>query len=178
MSCPDELTLDLWSAGALAQPEAETIRAHVGSCANCTMQLERWLAAATSMRAALDLDQSERAYLATLDLGGTWRNQAAPATDSPWGWIALIGVVAAFIAWTVSAQPFGDVFATANQVGLGTFLLTNAVELLLGAVRALIDVSTNPVLALSQPLLAVLALALLFWPRMKSAPQYLEGVRS
>jgi hypothetical protein len=130
------------------------------------------------LRAALELDEDEHAYLSSLNLAGAWRTQSESATDSTWGWVALFGVVSAFFAWTALLQPFLLVVATANLVGVGTVALTSAVGLLLDAGRALIDMSTNPALGLSQPLLALLALALLFWPRIKSAPTYLQGVRS
>ena len=131
-----------------------------------------------TLRAALDLDQEERAYLASLDLAATWRVRSNSVAESAWGWLAFLVVVAAFIGWTVAAQPFGDLLATANQVGLNTILVSTALRLLLGLGQLLIDFTTSPVLALSQPLLIVLALALLFWPRMTSAPHYLQGVRS
>lgn len=131
-----------------------------------------------SLRAALDLDQGERAYLASLDLAATWRTQPSKATDSPWGWIALTCVVAAFIGWTLAAEPFGDLLTLANQVGLSTVMLGTAFWLVLQSAISLIDVSTSPALSLSQPVLAVLALALLFWPRIKSAPHSLQGVLS
>lgn len=178
MSCPDELTLDLWSGDALPPEEAATVSAHVASCATCAAQQERWQTASARLHVALDLDQDERAYLASLDLATTWRTGAANASDSPWGWVALFGVITAFIAWTVALQPFGELLATANQVGLTTVLVSNALGLVLSAGHSLIDLSTNPALGLSQPLLALIALALLFWPRIRSAPHYLQGVRS
>jgi hypothetical protein len=178
MSCPDELTLDLWLANALPPDEAATVSAHVAACATCTAQQERWHAISASLQAALDLDQDERAYLAGLDLAATWRTRPAGTTDAPWGWLALVGVVAAFIAWAVAAQSFGLALAAASEVGLDTVLLTTALGLLLGVGQAVIELSTNPALGLAQPLLALLALALLFWPRITSAPHYLQGVHS
>jgi hypothetical protein len=178
MSCPDELTLDLWLARALPTEEAASVAAHVATCASCTAQQARWHADAANLRAALELDQDERAYLASLDLSSTWRAQSATATDARWGWLALLGIVTGFIAWTVAAQPFGDLLGTANLVGLSTVLLTATVSLLLSVAQSLIDVSINPALGLAQPLLAVLALLVLFWPRIASAPRYFQGVRS
>jgi anti-sigma factor RsiW len=178
MSCPDDLTLDLWLAHALPSAEASAVAAHVAACPSCTVQQARWQADNLSLRSALELDHDERAYLANLDLATTWRAQAAPSTDARWGWLALLGIITAFIAWTIAAQPFGELLGTANLFGLGTVLLTNAVTLLLGVATSLIDVSTNPALGLAQPLLAVLALTVLFWPRIASAPRYLQGVRS
>src|SRR5262249_11347558 len=113
-----------------------------------------------------------------LDLAATWRASTATASDGRWGWLALLGVVTAFFAWSVAAQPFGNLLGIANLVGLGTVLLATGFGMLLGVSQAVIGISTNPALGYSQPLLAVLALALLFWPRIKSAPQYLQGVRS
>jgi len=137
-----------------------------------------WSAFDANLAAALDLDQEERDFLASLDLAATWRASAANATDARWGWLALLGVVAAFLAWSVAAQPIGNVLGLANLVGLGTLALTTGLGWVLAASQALIGVSTNPALGFSQPLLALLALALLFWPRIKSAPHYLQGVRS
>lgn len=133
-----------------------------------------------TLRAALDLDEDERAYLARLDLAARWRAlaQTETATDSRWGWLALLGVAAAFIGWTFAAEPLGDLLAVANQIGLSTVLLTTAVRLVLDAGVSLFDISTNPALGLSEPLLAVLALALLFWPRIKSVPHTPQGVPS
>jgi hypothetical protein len=133
--------------------------------------LEFWLAD------ALRLDQDERAYLANLDLAGTWRARSANAPDARWGWLALIGVVGAFLVWTAGLEPFGEILATANLVGLSTILVSAAVGFLVSSSEALIDIATNPALGLSQPLLALLALGLLFWPRIKSAPRLMQGVR-
>jgi hypothetical protein len=38
MPCPDELTLELWSADALPPAEASAVAVHVASCARCTAQ--------------------------------------------------------------------------------------------------------------------------------------------
>jgi len=178
MSCPDELTLDLWLAHALPAEEASAVAEHVAACPSCTAQQARSQVDNLTLRSALELDHDERAFLAGLDLASTWRAQAIPSADVRWGWLALLGSVTAFIAWTIAAQPFGELLGTANLVGLGTVVLTNAVALLLGLAHSLIDVSINPALGLAQPLLAVLALTVLFWPRITSAPRYLQGVRS
>jgi len=137
-----------------------------------------WSAFEADLSAALDLDGEERDFLASLDLASPWRTSAETAADSRWGWLALLGVVGAFIAWSVAAQPVGDALGLASLVGLGTILLTTSFGWMLAASQALIEVSTSPALGLSLPLLALLGLALLFWPRIKSAPQYLQGVRS
>jgi hypothetical protein len=178
MSCPDELTRDLWAAHALPHDEASAVAEHVAGCSMCSAQRVQSDAFDASLGAALDLDHAELDFLASLDLAATWRASTATASDGRWGWLALLGVVAAFFAWSAAAQPFGNLVGIANLVGLGSVLLTTGVGMLLGVSQALIGVSTNPVLGYSQPLLAVLALALLFWPRIKSAPRYLQGVRS
>lgn len=173
MSCPDELTRDLWAANALPFDEASAVAEHVAGCAACSAQRAQWDATSASLTAALDLDQQENQFLTGLDLAATWRTSAASASDARWGWLALLGVVAVFFAWTLAAQPFGDVLGMANQVGLSSVLLTNGLGLLLALGQALIELSTNPALGFSQPLLAAMALTLLFWPRLKSALHYL-----
>jgi anti-sigma factor RsiW len=178
MPCPDELTFDLWCAGALGPAETSAVAAHAAACATCTTQQQRWQAATTRLRAALALDESERAYLAGLDLAAAWRMRPVHAPDVHWGRLALFGVVAAFVAWTVAAQPFGLVLAGANLVGLSSILLTTAFGLVLEVGQLIVDLSTSPALGLSQPLLVLLALALLFWPRPRPAALDPKGVRS
>lgn len=133
------------------------------------------------LSAALDLDQDERDYLASLDLSGAWRARSSTAStifDGRWGRLAFLGVVAAFVVWTFAGGPLGQLLVTANQLGLGTLVATSVVGLLLGFSETLIDISTNPALGLSQPLLAVLALVILVWPRITSASRTLQGVHS
>jgi hypothetical protein len=130
------------------------------------------------LRAALDLDQDERAYLANLDLASTWRTRSAHAMDWHLGLLAVFGVLAAFVAWTLVAPLLDQVLGAASLVGLGTILLTTAVAALLGVGEAAIELSTSPALGLSQPLLVMLALALLLWSRVRPAAHHLEGVRS
>ena len=91
-------------------------------------------------------------------------HQPCPPAPS-WGWIALAGVVAGFAAWLVAAPMFGSAVGAAAQVGLGTLPLDAALGLAFSLGQALLDLIRNPALGLSQPLLALLALALLFWPR-------------
>ena len=164
MACPDELTLDLWLADALPSDEAASVAAHVRTCASCAAAVRAAHALDGELHAALALDAEELAYLARQELGSTWR--ASPATASlSWGWIALLGVVAGFAAWFVAAPLFGSAVALGVQVGLGTVLLSAALSLVFSLGQAVFDLTRNPALGLSQPLLALLALALLVWPR-------------
>jgi len=178
MLCPDELTLDLWTAHALPPGEAAAVSAHVSACATCAATQAQSQLLDASLHAAVDLDEDERAYLASLGLSVNWRDRSPNVMAAQWGWLALFSVVTAYVAWTLAVPAFGGLLNTADQVGLRTFLLTNMVGLLLGVGQFVIAVSTNPALALTQPSLAVLALAVLFWPRIKSAPRHLQGVRS
>jgi hypothetical protein len=99
-----------------------------------------------------------------VELASTWHTSPAAAALS-WGWIALAGVVAGFAAWLVAVPMFGSAIGAAAQVGLGTLPLDGAFSLAFSLGQALLDLIRNPALGLSQPLLALLALALLFWPR-------------
>ena len=164
MACPDELTLDLWLADALPSGEAAAVAAHVRTCASCAAARQTAHALDSELHAALELDAEERAYLAGLGLGATWHARPATANLS-WGWIALLGVVAGFVAWFVAAPLFGSAVALGVQVGLGTVLISAALSLVFSLGQALFDLTRNPALGLSQPLLALLALALLVWPR-------------
>jgi len=164
MDCPDELTLDLWLADALPSDEAAAVAAHVRTCATCAAAEGAGQALDVELHAALALDAEERAFLSGLELASTWRT--SPSTAAPsWGWIALAAVVAGFVAWLVAAPTFGSAVAVAVQVGLVTLLLNAALELVFSLGQILLDLIRNPALGLSQPLLALLALALLFWPR-------------
>jgi anti-sigma factor RsiW len=163
MACPDELTLDLWLADALPSDEATTVAVHVYTCPTCAAAVQAVRVVKTEVHAALALDADELAYLAGLELASTWRTSPAAAALS-WGWIALAGVVAGFAAWFGAGQQFGSVIAAVARVGLGTLPLDVALGSAFSLGQALFALTRNPALGLSQPLLALLALALLFWP--------------
>jgi len=164
MACPDELTMDLWLADALPVDEAAAIATHVHSCAACTVAQQTAGAFDAELHASLALEADELAYLSGLELASSWRTSPAAAAVA-WGWIALAGVIAGFVAWLVAAAPFGFALAAADQIGVGTVVLNAAVVLLFGLGQALFDLSRNPAFGLTQPLLALLALALLVWPQ-------------
>ena len=166
MACPDELTLDLWLADALPPDEAAAVATHVHACAACAAAAQTADALATEFHAALALDADELAYLAGLELASPWRTSpAAAALSWGWIWIALAGVVGGYAAWLVAAPMVGSLGAAAAQVGLGTVPLHLALGLVFSLGQALLDLIRHPALGLSQPLLALLALALLVWPR-------------
>jgi anti-sigma factor RsiW len=164
MACLDELTLDLWLADALPSDEAASVAAHVRTCAACASAMRAARAEQADIHAALALDAEERAYLRGLELASTWRSSPAPASLA-WGWIVLAGAIAGCVAWLVAASTVGSALDLALQVGLGTVVINAVLNLLFSTGQALFDVVRNPALGLSQPLLAMLALALLFWPR-------------
>src|SRR5258708_22869832 len=98
MACPDEVTLDLWLAGALPNDEAAAIANHVRTCATCEQAQLASHGLEQELYAALALDPAELDYVSSLNLASTWRSGATTAAVS-WGWLALAGVVAVFAAW-------------------------------------------------------------------------------
>ena len=164
MACPDELTLDLWLADALPAEEAATLATHVRTCVACTAAVSAAGAFGTQLQAALALDGEELAHLAGLPLAAPWRTSPDSAAQ-PWGWIALAGVVGGYVAWLAAEPTVGPLLGTAFQVGLGTLPVHLALGFLFDLGQALFDLATHPALGLSLPLLALLALALLAWPR-------------
>jgi len=164
MACPDELTLDLWLADALPSDEAAEIATHVHTCATCAAAQQTAQALDAELHAALALDAEEVAYLAAMELASSWRTSPAAAAVS-WGWIALAGVVAGFAAWLVAAPMFGSAAAAAAQVGVGTVVLNATLVFVFSLGEVLLDLIRNPALGFSQPVLALLAFALLIWPR-------------
>lgn len=163
MACLDELTLDLWLAGALPTEEAASVATHVRTCAACTAAEQAARATETELQAALALNAEELAYLSNLDLASRWRTR--PAAALSWIWIALAGAVGSYVAWLVAAPVFGPLAGTVTQLGLGTLPLTLPLGFAVSLGQGLLEVATHPALGLSQPLLALLAIALLFWPR-------------
>ena len=164
MACPDELTLDLWLADALPSDEAAAVATHVHTCATCAAADETAHALDTELHAALALDAEELAYLSGLELASPWRTSPAAAALS-WGWIALVGVVGGYAAWLMAAPMLGSAVATVAPVGLGTAPAHLALDLVFSLGQALLDLIRHPALGLTQPLLALLAIALLVWPR-------------
>jgi hypothetical protein len=163
MPCPDELTLELWLGGALPPEEAAAVAAHVRACAACAVAEQAARARDAGLRAALALDADELAYLSTLDLAAPWR--AEPAATPAWGGVVLAGVAVAYLTWLAAAPLFGPLVLTVAEVGLGVAPLPFALGLLFDLGQTLLELARNPALGLSQPLLALLALALLVWPR-------------
>ena len=163
MACPDELTLDLWLADALPPEEAAAIAAHVRTCSACAVSTAAADELGAELHTALALDAEELAFLADLTLAAQWR--AATAVSPAWELIALVGVVAGFIAWLLVAPVIGPAVSIAVQVGVLSVLVNAFVGLVLGVGQTFLDLIRNPALGWSQPLLALLALALLFWPR-------------
>src|SRR5687768_16701959 len=140
MACPDELTLDLWLAGALPSNEAATVAAHVPTCDACMAAQQAFQSFGSELHAALVLDPDERAYLAGLKLT-TAGHAAQSAAPMHWSWLALFGVIAGFAAWLLAAPLIGQALATASQVGLNSVLLRAALGVLVGLGQALIDLT-------------------------------------
>jgi hypothetical protein len=163
MACPDELTLDLWLADALPSDEAAAVAAHVHMCAACVAAEQAAHEGDAELHAALALDAEELAYVSGLDLASSWRT--SPAAAAAWCWIALAVVIAGFAVWLVAARLFGSALGVAFQVGLGTLPLYAALGLVFSFGQALLELIRNPALGLTQPLLALLAIVLLVWPR-------------
>jgi hypothetical protein len=164
MACPDELTLDLWLAEALPSDEAASVSAHVRTCVVCAAAETAARAFEADMHSALSLDAEELAVVSALNLPRTWR--ATETNQSPaWGWIALGAAIGGFIAWLAVRPLLDPVVATAFQIGLGPVLLNATLTVVLSGGQAIFDVIRNPALSLAQPLLALLALALLMWPK-------------
>lgn len=164
MTCPDELTLELWLADALPPDEAETVAAHVRGCAACAAVEAPARALGVALHAALQLDDDERMHLAGLGLAEQWRTSSS-SSASFWGGLALAVVVGAYVAWLVASPVLGPVAAVAARVSLGTAPLSLLFDLIGGVGPPLVDLVRHPSLGLTQPLLAALAIALLIWPR-------------
>src|SRR5688572_21103057 len=138
MTCPDELTLDLWLADALPSDEAAAVATHVQTCAICAAAVQTAQALDTEFHAALALDAEELAYLSGLDLASPWRTSPA-AADQSWGWIALAGVAGGYAAWLVAAPMFGAAIAAAVQVVLGAVPLHHLLGWMFSIGHALLD---------------------------------------
>jgi len=163
MACPDELTLDLWQAGALRPDDAATVGAHASTCQACTATLERWQALDVELHGALSLDHDEQAYLDGLKLPAAWRPEHAPAGAAVW--LTLLAIPAVCLAWFVAAPFAAQAWAAAAQVGVGTILVRSLLGVLLGVGEAVLALSRGPLVGSSQLALALLAVALLAWPR-------------
>src|SRR5438477_1414595 len=144
MACPDDLTLDLWLADALSSEEAAVVARHVATCAACAVSTQAARTLANDLHVALGLDTNELAYVADLQLARTWRTASA-ASPPWWGWIAVVGVVAGFIAWLAVGPTFSWVFGLAMQVGVGSVLINAALGLAFTVGQAFLELIRNPV---------------------------------
>ena len=98
---------------------------------------------------------------------------------SPWGkrvgWLSLTLVLAATAAWVLVGPLVATLLAPIARLGVGAMLLRFALTVAWAAGESVLTLAANPALSLSLPILAVIGLALLAWPRWapKPIPSYL-----
>ena len=163
MPCPDDLTLDLWLADALPAAESARLTTHLTDCPSCQAAVEASRRADQALSAALALDAEELAYLEGLNLARQWRTAPQPAAW--WHWLLFLGTLVSFAAWSVAgplARPALDLMV---RTGLGVVLARGLLETLARLVEAVLVLAASPLLVYSLPLLAILGLILLAWPR-------------
>ena len=163
MSCPDRLTLDLWLADALPAAEAARLADHLADCPTCESSVLATRGMDRALGAALALDAGELAYLDGLDLARRWRTAASPSLW--WYWLVFLGALASFAIWSVAGPVTRPVLELVTRTGLGVVLARALIESLVRLGEAVFMLAVSPMLGYSLPLLALLGLVLLAWPR-------------
>jgi hypothetical protein len=126
------------------------------------------------LRSALALDPDETALMASLALSTSWQRAA-----TPWGkrvgWLGLTLVLAAAAAWVLVGPLVATLLEPIARLGIGAMLLRFALTVAWAAGESVLALAANPNLSLLLPILAVIGLALLAWPRWapKPTPSYL-----
>jgi hypothetical protein len=126
------------------------------------------------LRSALALDADELALMGSLALSTAWQRAA-----TPWGkrvgWLSLTLVLAAAAAWVLVGPLVATLLEPIARLGVGAMLLRFALTVAWAATDSVLTLAANPALSLSLPILAVIGLALLAWPRWapKPIPSYL-----
>ena len=163
MPCPNDLTRDLWLVGALPPEDTTRLADHVAGCPTCEADALAARHLDRALSAALALDSAELAYLDSLDLARRWRTAAQPALW--WSWLALLTTLATLMVWSLAGPVARPVLDLLIRTGLGVVLGRALVVALWRLDQALLTLAASPLLAYSLPLLALLGLALLAWPR-------------
>lgn len=163
MSCPDDLTLELWLAAALPADETDRVADHLADCPTCAAIVRATRRTDEALGAALALDADELAYLDSLDLVRPWRTTARPVAW--WYWLVFLGALASFAAWSVAGPLARPALDLVTRTSLGVVLARGLLEGLARFGEALLVAAASPLLGYSLPLLALLGLALLAWPR-------------
>lgn len=163
MPCPDELALALWLAEALPAAEAAGLLEHLAHCPTCEASVLAIRSADQALSAALALDANELAYLECLNLVGPWRAAARPTAW--WYWLVFLGSLASFAIWSMAGPLARPALDLVTRTSLGVVLARGLLETLARLVEAVRVLAASPLLGYSLPLLAVLGLILLAWPR-------------
>ena len=162
MSCPDRLTLDLWLADVLPAAEAAGPADHLADCPTCEASIQASRGMDRALGAALALDAAELDCLEGLNLARRWR-AAPPAVW--WYWLVFLGALASFAIWSVAGPVTRPVLELVTRTGLGVVLARALIESLVRLGEAVFMLAVSPMLGYSLPLLALLGLILLAWPR-------------
>lgn len=162
MSCPDDLTLELWQAEALPPTNAYWLAPHLLACADCAARLDLLGREAAALEQGLALDSGELAFLAELDLARRWQPARAPTMTIWLGWLALVGTLATTLLWTLAEPALSPGLELANRAGLAMVLLQSGLRLAGAAGASLLSLATSPLLTYAQPALVLAALLLLF----------------
>ena len=162
MPCPDRLRLDLWLADALPAAEAAGLADHLADCPTCQASILASRGIDRVLGAALALDAAELAYLESLNLARRWR-AVPPAVW--WYWLIFLGALASFTIWSVAGPVARSVLELVTRTGLGVVLARGLIESLVRLGEAVFMLAVSPMLGYSLPLLALLGLILLAWPR-------------
>jgi hypothetical protein len=121
------------------------------------------------LRSALALNADERALLGSLALATSWQRAATP-WGKRMGWLSLTLVLAAAAAWVLVGPLVATLLEPIARLGVGAMLLRFALTVAWAAGESVLTLAANPALSLSLPILAVIGLALLAWPRWAPKP--------
>jgi hypothetical protein len=162
MSCPSDLTLELWQAEALPPTDAYWLAPHLLACADCAARLDLLGRETAALVQGLMLNGGELTFLAELDLARHWRPARSPTVTIWLGWLALVGTLATALLWTLAEPALTPGLELANRVGLVMVLLQSGLRLAGAAGASLLTLATSPLLTYAQPALVLTALLLLF----------------
>lgn len=163
MPCPDALDRELWLAGALPPDQMDRLADHVAGCPTCEAAVRDARRIDRALGAALALDAAELAYLDSLNLARRWRTAAQPALW--WHWLAFLTTLVTIAIWSLAGPVVLITRDIVLRTGLGVILGRALFVTLWQLNQALLALATSSLLAYSLPLLALLGLALLAWPR-------------
>lgn len=150
---PDKPQIHLYLAGALEPAEREALEAHLADCTLCTQVLAELAAEDTALLDALEMDETDRAWIASVDLVEPVMAQVNPRfrLTPPVILTSLLVCLGGYLAgsiWSLGTALLPDLNSMRTLLGLARDLVPALLRLAVWLAQGGVLTTIWPVLAL------------------------------